>query len=261
MHKVQYKMNDMKKNHLLLLFVFMAVIVSRSFAQDSTLFHQPDYKRNIVKWNMTPFLLWGKTNINLGFERMLSPYRSFSVNAGYFTLPSTGIYDSLSIENTSHKSGFTLSGDYRFYFKNRNKQVAPDGLYWGPFMSFHHYQFQNDVTVINSPSVQGNLLLDAGLKIGTFGVELGYQLAIKKRLTVDFIFLAPAVSVYNFNAKLKGDLTVDENDEYLQAIYDILVAKVPGLDKLIDEGFLNEKGVHTSFGLGLRYLIQIGYRF
>ena len=251
----------MKKQHFLLLFVFMAVIVSRSFSQDSTLFNQPDYKRNVIKWNMTPFLLWGVTNINLSFERVLSPYRSFSVNAGYFTLPSTGIYDSLNIENTTNKSGFTVSGDYRFYFKNRNKQIAPDGLYWGPFISYHQYQFQNDVTVINSPSVQGNLLLDAGLNIGTLGIELGYQLAIKKRLTVDFIFLAPAVSVYSFNAKLKGDLTADENNEYLQAIYDILVARVPGFETLIDEGFLNEKGVHTSLGLGLRYLIQIGYRF
>ena len=251
----------MKKKHLLLLFLFMAVIASRSFSQDSTLFPQPDYKRNVIKWNMTPFLLWGKTNINLRYERLLSPYRSFSVNAGYFTLPSTGVYDSLNIENTTNKSGFTVSGDYRFYFKKRNKRIAPDGLYWGPFMSFHHYQFQNDVTVINSPTAQGNLLLDAGLNLGTLGIELGYQLAIKKRLTIDFIFLAPAMSVYNFNAKLTGGLTLDENDEYLQAIYDILVARVPGMEQLLDEGVLNDKGVHTSLGLGLRYLIQIGYRF
>jgi len=97
------------------------------------------YKKNVIKWNLTPFLLWSYKNINIGYERVVSPYRSFSVNAGYFELPqfSKNLLDSLEIENSTDRSGYTISGDYRFYFKKRNKRMAPDGLYWGPYGSFH----------------------------------------------------------------------------------------------------------------------------
>jgi hypothetical protein len=75
-----------------------------------------------------PFPVLDQKNINISYERILSPYRFFSVNAGYFELPAAGLFDSLYLTNTSNKGG--VSGDYRFYFQKRNKHFAPDGLYW-----------------------------------------------------------------------------------------------------------------------------------
>ena len=109
----------MKRLILLFAIIFTLSMPSKIFAQKKDSLPN-DYKRNVIKWNLTPFLLWSKRNINFSYERVLKPNRSFSVNAGYFELPSTGIYDSLNIENTKKKTGFTISGDYRFYFKNRN---------------------------------------------------------------------------------------------------------------------------------------------
>ena len=65
-----------------------------------------DYKKNVIRWNVTPFLLWSKRNINIGYERVLKPYRSFSINAGYFELPqfTKKLFDSLQVKNTSKRS-------------------------------------------------------------------------------------------------------------------------------------------------------------
>ena len=221
------------------------------------------YKRNVIKWNLTPFVLWSKKDINISYERVLSPYRSFSVNAGYFELPSfaQGLFDSINMTNTRKKSGFTVSGDYRFYFKKRNTRMAPDGLYWGVYSSFHHYQFKNDIAVIDSPDVQGNLLFGGGFNILSCGLELGYQFVVWDRLAIDLIFMGPSLSLYNAKMTLDGDLTVDGKEDYLQAIYDILVARYPGIKELIGDRTVKQNGASTSLGFGLRYMIQIGYRF
>ena len=221
------------------------------------------YKKNIIRWNLTPFLLWSKLDINIGYERVLSPYRSFSVNVGYFELPqfTKQLFDSLQIQNTTRRSGFSVSGDYRFYFKNRNRNMAPDGLYWGVFGSFHNTRFETDITVIDDPSIQGDITFGAKINIFSAGVELGYQFIIKERLSIDLVFMGPAFSAYTSKLTLDGDLTVDEKDEYLQAIYHVLKNSIPGFEKLVQDREVKTTGTNMSVGFGLRYLVQIGYRF
>ncbi|MCF6170657.1 MAG: DUF3575 domain-containing protein [Bacteroidales bacterium] len=222
------------------------------------------FRKNVIKWNLTPFVLWSKKNVNIGYERILSPYRSFSVNTGYFELPAlfTGMVDSLNIQGSRNKGGLSFSGDYRYYFKNRNKKTAPDGLYWGIFASYYHYRFENDITVINSAVIQGNIQFGARLNIFNAGLELGYQFVLwKDRMTIDLIFLGPSLSLYAKKFTLGGELDIDSEDEYLKAIYDILSKSVPGFEQLVNDGEISTSGVNVSMGFGLRYMVQIGFRF
>lgn len=248
-------------------FTFVVVVITLSLFSGYTIAQEKydtlpeNYKRNVVKWNMTPFLLWSSQNLNFSYERAIKPYQSFSVNAGYFVLPSTGVYDNLNIKPATKNSGFSISGDYRFYFKGRNTRNAPDGLYWGPYASFHHYQFQNSIEITNRPNVEGGLALDGKFNVISAGVQLGYQFVLKKNFTIDLIFMGPSLSMYSGQLKLEGDLTVDENDEYLKAVRDILLSRFPFLGDLIEDGTFDSKGVTSNLGPGLRYMIQIGYRF
>jgi len=248
----------MKVKNLLLAGLFVIVSISLFSQTDSTF--APDYKRNVIKWNVTPFVLWSRKNINISYERILKPYRSFSVNAGYFELPSTGIYDSLNIKHTDDRGGFSISGDYRFYFKKRNRKHAPDGLYWGPYGSFHYTQFGSEIEVFDG-DIKSTLITDARIAIFGAGVELGYQFVIKERFTIDLIFMGPSLSVYSGKLTLSGDLEIDEDSEYLKAIRDILIKKFPFLPELIDNQEFSTSGVSTSLGFGMRYMIQLGYRF
>ncbi len=247
----------MKK--LIIVFV-LSVFAINSFPQNDSVV-PADYRRNTIKWNLTPFVLWSSRNINFSYERVLKPYRAFSVNAGYFVLPSSGIYDSLNIKAARNNWGFTVSGDYRYYFKKRNKGYAPDGLYWGPYGSFHYTGFENDIEVFNGDLAQGSLNLRAEIAIVSAGVEIGYQFVIKEKFTIDLIFIGPSFSVYSGKIGLGGDLTVDENNEYLNAIRDILLAKYPLLPELVNKGGFNSTGVSTNLGFGMRYMLQLGYRF
>jgi len=247
-----------------LIFLIMAVLPFTVSAQKGYDFPDSvDYKKNVIRWNVTPFLLWSKRNINIGYERVLKPYRSFSINAGYFELPqfTKKVFDSLQIKNTNKRSGFTVSGDYRMYFKKRNTRMAPDGLYWGVYGSFHHTQFENAITILDSPSIQGDALFGAKLNIFSAGVELGYQFVINERLAIDLIFMGPSLSMYTNKLSLGGAIQADPDDEYLQAIYDFLKNTIPGFDELVQDGNVTTSGTNLSMGFGLRYMIQIGYRF
>jgi len=241
---------------LLLIFCFSFGLFAQN---DSTL--APGYKRNVVKWNMTPFLLWSSKDINISYERILKPYRSFSVNVGYFELPISGLFDNLYVSRTGYKGGFTISGDYRYYFKKRNRRSAPDGLYWGPYGSFHYTKLSSDVEVINNDQVEGSFHADVSLSIFSAGVEMGYQFVIKERLTIDLVFIGHSFSVYSGYIRLNGKLNVGKNEEYTQTIRDMLISKYPFLGDLISKGEVKGSGVFTSMGFGMRYLIQIGYRF
>lgn len=252
----------MKKIIALILSTILYFCLSQiTNAQIEKGFPVEDYKRNVIKWNLTPFILWSYKNINFSYERVLKPNRSFSVNAGFFELPSTGIYDSLNIQNELNNWGFSVSGDYRFYFTNRNTGKAPDGLYWGPYASYHYYQFENTISVISNPEIQGDLILDGKYNIFSGGVQLGYQFIIKERLSIDMVFLGPSFSVYSGDLNLDGQITSEKYDEYLEAIRDILISKSPILKELVNNGSVDDKGVSSSFGFGFRYLLQIGYRF
>ena len=244
---------------IVLFFIFTAVSAQAQEKQDTI---PEGYKRNVIKWNLTPFLLWSKKNINISYERVLSPYRAFSVNAGYFEMPSTGLFDSLQIEKANRKAGFTVSGDYRWYFEKRNKNFAPDGLYWGVYGSYHYFKFENDIRIIENENIKGQLHLNGGFSVFSAGVELGYQFTFgkSKRWALDLVFMGPSVSMYRGRLELSGDLE-GSNEDYLKAIRDILISRFPFLDELIDKGEFNDSGVSTSFGFGMRYLVQIGYRF
>jgi len=140
--------------------------------------------------------------------------------------------------------------------------MAPDGLYWGPYGSFHHTQFKNKIVLLNQDPAL-NALFGGKINIAAVGVELGYQFIIKERLSIDLIFMGPSFSMYNFNLTLgaEGEGDFDPDDKYLQAIYDILKANIPGFDKLVQDGEVTGSGASYSTGFGLRYMIQIGYRF
>ncbi len=240
-------------------FVFLIILGDSLFSQNDTVLSS-DYKRNILKWNPTP-MIWSGKNVNLSYERVLKPNQSFSINAGYFVLPSTGIYDSVRFKVSKNNWGFAFSADYRFYFKKRNTHNAPDGLYWAPYTSIHQTGFENIIELKDDNIGQGNIDLNARLSIYSAGIQLGYQFVIKERFTIDLVFIGPSFSVYSAKLKLSGDMDINEENEYYQMVKDMLLSKFPFLEDLVSHQQFTSSGVSTSMGFGFRYVLQIGYRF
>ncbi len=255
-----YQIYPKVKKRLLIIFSIIFILAtSNTLSQEINEFPDTNYRKNVIKWNMTTFILFSTKNINISYERVLKPHRSFSVNAGYFEIPFDGLFDSLFINRKNQKSGFSVSGDYRFYFKTRNKNLAPDGLYWGIYSSYHYFQFTNTVSFINQPDIQGDVELGGKFNIIGAGAELGYQFIINEKLSIDLVFIGPSMSAYNRKLTLGGN--VNNENEYLEAIWDAIKNKYPYIRELSESGEIEDNKAKTHMGFGMRYLIQVGYRF
>ena len=253
------------KKYLILLITLLSIIHFSAKAQKENEF--PDsvkYKRNVIRWNLTPFLIWSTHNINFSYERVVKPQQSFSVNVGYFELPKLAngaLLDSLNVAHANKTGGFNFAADYRFYFKKLNPGMAPKGLYWGPYTTLYHYGFENTLSILNNIADSSNLTLNGKLSMLAVGVELGYQFIIKERLSIDIIFMGPAFCFYQTKFNINGNLNVNQENEYVQKIYNALSSRIPGFDELVNDGYTHNSGVKTNMGPMIRYMIQIGYRF
>jgi hypothetical protein len=218
--------------------------------------------KNIVRANVTYPLLFGGKNLVLGYERVLTPHQSISLNIGRTSLPKIKSFDwdSLSVTDETKTSGYNLSLDYRFYLKKENKYLAPHGLYIGPYAFFYTFERHNDLTLQSNGALTE---LDSEMKLNIFGggFELGYQFLFWKRVALDLVLIGPGIASYSFEAKLNGNLDIDEESEVVQAIKEWVDNKFPGSDFVWGDKSVNAKGATKTTSVGFRYMIQIGFNF
>lgn len=240
----------------LLLFAVLSFGQKLQTEGDTTM---PEYK-NIIKWNLTPALVGGFSNIVLSYERMVYPDQSFSINAGYLSFPKivSDTADLLQNIQRDRATGFTISGDYRFYLTSRNKFKAPDGLYWGPFMNYYRYDTDFTADYYEGGVYQATGGLKTDINVLYVGAQLGYQFVFYDRWTVDMILFGPALGFYNASFEATGDI---EPQGDLKEIIDFLRKQYPVIGDIADFGQGEAEGAGTTWGAGFRYAIKIGYRF
>jgi len=256
----------MKKNTARLTAVIVLLMISvSSFAQllenkDSVWRHE---RKNIIRYNLSSALLFGFDKaIILGYERLVNPRQSFSINVGKAGLPKliAVFTDSFNIKQDIKNTGFNISLDYRFYLTNENRYATPHGLYIGPYYSFNRIQRTNAWEGASSTN-QRKVNTKTDLDIHTVGFELGYQFVFWKRATLDLVMVGPGIGYYKYKATAEGNLNLGEREQLLDAIKQALEQKVPGFNWVFSGEELSGKGTLSTTTIGYRYLIQIGFRF
>ena len=249
----------MKKISLLLLSI---VLISFSYGHEKSDTTSKKQKRNTVRLNLTPLII-NTNNLTLGYERLITPNQSLSINAGLLVFPqflTSETLDVLSAEK-GNRFGFTTSLDYRFYLSKRNGRPAPDGVYIGPFITYYHYSFGNTYHFGNSEIIKNDLEIDAAFSMTSVGFELGYQFIFWDKLSLDMILIGPSFSYYNGKVKVKGEFEVDEENEAYEYVKDRINEKYPWMKTFVDIDAINKGGVFDSPGVGFRYVIMIGFHF
>lgn len=223
---------------------------------------QEPQRKNIVRVNVSYPVLFGGNNLILGYERIIKPYQSISVNVGLTSLPKFTDFDldSLSIGQNSETSGYNVSADYRFYLQKENKFLAPRGVYVGPYTFYYNFKRENELEFESDGVVKG---LNSEMKLNIFGggVELGYQFLFWKRMAVDLVLIGPGIASYNFKATVDGEIDSDEASEVADALKEWVENKFPGADFVWGDKSLDANGTLRTTTIGFRYLIHIGYYF
>ncbi len=250
----------MLKTLLLLILTFSYTFVFG--ANNDSIPNTREYK-NTIRWNITPMAMVGPKSLVLGYERTLGDWQSFSINAGYLEKAALEDADGvpLDIFDQNSKGGFDISADYRFYFKKRNKYKAPDGLYWGPYISYIALWQDASVNLIENNMIVNTAYYKGSFDMISLGVQLGYQFIIKDRFAIDLILMGPSYSYYDINLALSYDHLISSDDPFYQELYQLINNASPVLGSFIKNGSIDANGRMRFAYYGFRYAIQFGYRF
>jgi len=184
------------------------------------------------------------------------------VSLGYRPFPEIlNIDDKLTMENERKSGGFSVHAEYRFYFSKRNTKSAPDGLYWGPFLSYLQVGAINNYIFYEGDLVKDQIEIKTKLYIPMAGIKLGYQFIIKERFSIDLELLGPAYGMYavKFEALNHIDGTIE--NEYLKILVERLISKYPGVGDFMEDKEYTYKNSMTTSSIGFNYAIRLGYVF
>ncbi len=221
--------------------------------------------KNTFRVNVTSWLLYDNS-FQVSYERVINKKQTINVFGGYNEFP---LSVSLNLENTAYtqtksRSGFALGAEYRFYLAKENKHPVPHGVYLAPFVSYYQFNSERGLTHTDSttiPPTTGTANLTTQIGFLNIGGELGYQFVIGKRFVIDAVMFGPAVTNYNFKAKLDNHLPGLDDNEVAQSVIDALKEKFPLLNDISSEEGVKTSGTQSFWSVGFRYNISLGFRF
>lgn len=250
----------MKKNYRIISIVFALLVFVPYLAQGQD--DSVKSFKNTVKFNITNPMLFGwKYNV-FGYERVIKEHQTATVTIGRVAFPRFGnnYADSIGITDEMNDKGFNFSVDYRFYLRKENKYSAPRGVYIGPYYAYNHFSRELSWD-LNTTNFQGQVISTVNLNANFIGAQLGYQFILWDRLSIDMILMGPGRWFFNMKSEFSTSLSAEDEELLLETLNEKIQEKFPGSNIVFKgEGFSAKKNVSTST-TGLRYLINIGFRF
>jgi hypothetical protein len=221
------------------------------------------YHLNVIKFNPTPMMLFDELrNITLSYERLIKKNKSVSLQLGYLVVPQV-LNDTLFnnvLLNKDKRNGINIAADYRIYPFSRNRRPAPDGLYYGGYLSFIGTTSESQGKLMDA-SENDHIMLNARMNMINLGFELGYQFIFAKKFSIDLLMFGPSISGYWGNLEITGNLNSNLGDQIDEELAAKLKERYPALGYLFsdeNETFSNSKIVISSW---FRYSFQLGYHF
>jgi hypothetical protein len=247
------------------LFILAATLVAanKSYSQPVHADSSLKMNKNVIRYNLSGALLFGVDKyIVLGYERVISPRKSISVNFGTAAMPKlfSVVTDSFQTKRSGDRKGYNLSIDYRFYLTKENKFDAPHGVYMGPYYSYNH--FSDKLEWIHTNTTNSNVVnTNSSFNINTIGFEVGYQFIIGRHFAIDMIMVGPGIGFYKYQGKIASNVTEAQKQQLREALKQTLTQKFPGMNFVFQDQQLDADGVMKTSDIGYRYIVHIGYSF
>jgi hypothetical protein len=253
----------MKKKLFHLQYLLLPLFVVNICSAQSDSLKQTRQYKNVIRYNLSGALIFGFDKyVVFGYERVIKPNQSISVNVGGVSLPKliSVNTDSFSLQKDNKSNGYNVSVDYRFYLGKENKYMAPRGAYIGPYYSYNHFTRDNQ-WLYNKSTGSSYIDTHTTLNINTIGFQFGYQLILWKRMALDFCLVGPGFGFYNYKATFDGNITAENKEELFEGLKQLLTQKFPGMNFVFSDKHIDANGVMNTNTLGYRYIVHIGYAF
>ncbi|MCD4730197.1 MAG: DUF3575 domain-containing protein [Bacteroidales bacterium] len=254
----------MKK--LILLSILSFFIIEGVISQDTTGGEKTKPGRkdikypNIIKVNT---LALAFNNISLLYESGIMPRLSAVIGIGY---KYAGLEPKLFRVNNSRIgadigqiNGFSITPELRYYIKTCDPGLL-EGFYVGLYFRYTHYSsaVKFGYEPENKPVEFNNS--DVALNEYGVGIQLGYQLMIKERFSIDFLFFGPRFSSYHLGYEFDQTPSqefLDDLSEHLNEVIDRF-----GFDYDVNIKREGEAKASSSFSFAnTRFGISFGFAF
>tara|TARA_B100000809_G_scaffold142735_1_gene140226 strand:- start:782 stop:1546 length:765 start_codon:yes stop_codon:yes gene_type:complete len=250
-----------KKNSFFLL--FSCFIVGNAFSQitDSTKVEKEQIRySNIIKINTISLAF---SNLSLIYERGIMPRVSAGIGVGFKlkgAVPSL-----LDIDNTlitgdfDGITGFTITPEAKYYLRACDPGKL-EGFYTGVYFRYTNYKTGanfNHKPLSGSPQSYHS---DIRLREYGVGVQLGYQMLIKERFSIDFLFIGPRFASYKLGYKFDNPPSEAFLKDLSGAINEVIDRF--GGDANVDIEKEGQAEANSSFSfVNMRFGISLGYAF
>ncbi len=194
------------------------------------------------------------------YERKVSEH--ISVGLGSAFKGETGLFSISGIDKERIKtnditySGFKLVPDVRYYL-SQTQQYELDGFYFGAYSKYFHFNSDLTGTYITEEGKNYTLDFDGRINILSFGLMVGYKLAVCKRVNIDFMILGPGTSHHSYKLIPRTQLPDEFYDDLNEALKNFSV-----YDFIESDFRFNFKESKTSFStFSFRYGLTVSYTF
>lgn len=217
--------------------------------------------KNTIRFNISnPVLFDWKFNI-IGYERVINNRQTASVNIGRTSLGGFSfLSDSLELKDQFNDKGFNFSLEYRFYLQKENKHHAPRGVYIGPYYGFNTFS-RDLVWDINTDTFGGQVTTGYNITANLLGCQLGYQFVLWNRLSLDLVLMGPGLWNFKFKSHFSTSLSAEDQELLIQQINELLKEKFPQSNFIFSGDGMEAKETYSTSTMGLRYMVNIGFRF
>jgi len=248
----------------IILFKFLSLLIIINGLSSQNGYGQEDTVRNFkntIRFNISnPVLFDWKFNI-IGYERVINNRQTASVSIGRTHLGGLSFSsDSLGLKDQFNDKGFNFSLEYRFYLQKENKHHAPRGVYIGPYYGFNSFS-RDLVWDLNTSSYNGQVTTGYKITANLIGLQLGYQFIFWDRLSLDLVLMGPGLWNFNFKSHFSTNLPAEDEELLLGKLNELLKEKLPGTDFVFTGNGMEAKETYTTSMMGLRYMVNIGFRF
>ncbi len=215
---------------------------------------------NIIKINT---LALAFNNVSLLYERSIMPRLSAGIGAGYkyggFAPNMFAVENSVIKLDMDEIHGYSITPGMRYYLRScdPNKQ---EGFYAGLYFRYTYYSTDVDFKYFRIDSPVEFIHADMAMQEYGAGIQLGYQLILWERFSIDFLFLGPRISnytlAYRFDQMPSQDF-FDDLSEYINEVVDRF-----GADYKVEIKQEGEAKARTSFSfMSTRFGLSLGFAF